>query len=57
MLVKNQQKYYLMTKGADSIMMPRIKVDVMTQKKIEEDLYRFACDGLRTLVMGKKEMS
>jgi phospholipid-transporting ATPase len=57
LLLKTQNKYFLMCKGADSIMMPRIKIDVMTQKKVEDDLYKFACDGLRTLVFAKKELS
>jgi magnesium-transporting ATPase (P-type) len=46
-----------MSKGADSIMMPRIKIDVMTMKKVEEDLYKFATDGLRTLMFAKKELN
>lgn len=29
----------------------------MNQKKVEDDLYKFACDGLRTLVFAKKELS
>lgn len=56
LLVKNQNKYYLMTKGADSIMLPRIIIDKEIQQKIEEDLYKFVCDGLRTLVFSKKEL-
>ena len=39
-----------MTKGADSIMIPRIKTDPKTKSAIEKDLHKFACEGLRTLV-------
>ena len=46
-----------MTKGADSIMMPRIKIDIQTQQKVEADLYKFACEGLRTLVFSQRELS
>ena len=46
-----------MTKGADSIMMPRVKIDIQTQKGIESDLYKFAIEGLRTLVFSKRELS
>ena len=53
----NTGKYYLMTKGADSIMMPRVQLDPATQKLIESDLYKFACEGLRTLLFSKKELS
>lgn len=37
LLVKHLQtgKCYLMTKGADSIMLPRIKIDSDTQRKME----------------------
>lgn len=43
-------------KGADSIMMPRMIIDTHPQKKLDTDLYDFACKGLRTLVMGFKEL-
>lgn len=37
-------------------MMPRIKVEIDTQVKMESDLYKFACDGLRTLVFSSKQL-
>lgn len=46
-----------MTKGADSIMIPRLTIDKDSLIKMESDLYKFACDGLRTLVMAQKEIS
>lgn len=46
-----------MTKGADSIMIPRIKTDPKTKSAIEKDLHKFACEGLRTLVFSQREMS
>ena len=46
-----------MTKGADSIMLPRLILDNKTKEKINADLYAFAIEGLRTLVMAQKEIS
>lgn len=48
-----------MTKGADSIMKPRINWNLclFEYSSVEKDLYKFACEGLRTLVMGKKELT
>lgn len=59
LLVKHVQtgKYYLMCKGADSIMIPRIKIDTETQRRMEGDLMKFALQGLRTLVFSRKEMN
>lgn len=59
LIVKEDNKYYLMTKGADSIMQPRINWGSLffEMKHVEKDLYKFACEGLRTLVMGKKELT
>jgi magnesium-transporting ATPase (P-type) len=45
-----------MTKGADSIMLPRTTVDAKQRAVIDDALYKFACSGLRTLVMGQKEL-
>ena len=45
-----------MTKGADSIMIPRVNLDMATQTKMEQDLMKFALQGLRNLVFSKKEM-
>jgi len=52
LIVKHDRKYYLMTKGADSIIIPRILFrDKEVERKLNEDLLKFAVDGLRTLVM------
>jgi magnesium-transporting ATPase (P-type) len=58
-LVRDEQtkQIWLMSKGADTIMLPRISIDPKDQKKIEEQLHFFACSGLRTLVMGQKKVS
>lgn len=45
---------YLMTKGADSIMLPRIVISDEKMAVVDKHLYYFACSGLRTLVMGQK---
>ena len=39
-----------MTKGADNVMIPRMRIDEIIQMKIEKHLYDFACEGLRTLI-------
>lgn len=57
LLVKFNNKYLVLTKGADSIMIPRLNIDSLMLQKMESDLYKFACDGLRTLVMSQKEIS
>ena len=50
-----------MCKGADSIILPRVTFATAEEKehevKIKADLLHFAIDGLRTLVMGQKELS
>ena len=45
-----------MTKGADTIMLPRIKLESKVRTSIEKDLHTFACEGLRTLVFSQKEL-
>jgi magnesium-transporting ATPase (P-type) len=47
---------WLMTKGADNIMFPRVNLQPDDRKIIEEHLYYFACSGLRTLMMGQKKL-
>jgi len=49
-------KLFLMTKGADSIMLPRTTLTAKDRAVIDEHLYKFACSGLRTLVMAQKEI-
>lgn len=50
-----------MSKGADSIMLPRCVFESPESKvlleKTNKDLYFFAVEGLRTLVMGKRKLS
>ena len=48
---ESTNKLFLMTKGADSIMLPRTTVTAKQLEVIEDHLYKFACTGLRTLVM------
>ena len=53
--------YVLMCKGADSIILPRCLFNTPELKQIEQqtidNLYSFAVEGLRTLVMGKRLVS
>ncbi|CDW89464.1 p-type atpase [Stylonychia lemnae] len=59
LIVRNSQTKMItqMTKGADSIMIPRINFGKNEQAQVEKDLYKFACEGLRTLVFGSKILS
>ena len=45
-------KIFLMTKGADSIMLPRTLINKNDLMVVNQHLNVFACAGLRTLVMG-----
>lgn len=56
-IVEHKNKYYLMTKGADSIMLPRCQAREETIEILQDHLNKFAKEGLRTLVMGQKEIS
>jgi len=58
LIVKNMETHEIlvMTKGADNIMLERIVMEEGLKEKTKEQLYRFACLGLRTLVMGQKEL-
>ena len=49
--------YWIMTKGADSIMAPRITWKEEMGTVVDDHLLSFAKEGLRTLVMGKKPLS
>ncbi|GMF47301.1 unnamed protein product [Phytophthora fragariaefolia] len=49
-------RYFLYCKGADNVMIPRSKVDEHTAK-LDEELKRFATEGLRTLVICSKELT
>mmetsp|Transcript_39976 Transcript_39976/g.29480 ORF Transcript_39976/g.29480 Transcript_39976/m.29480 type:complete len:99 (+) Transcript_39976:506-802(+) len=53
--------YMLLCKGADNVMMDRIvyeKNEIFDLRKlIEHDLYNYSCEGLRTLVMTKRNIS
>jgi len=57
MIVKNTktEKYFLMTKGADTTMMSRIRKN-QDVKSTEEKLNSFALEGLRTLVIAQKQL-
>lgn len=50
----NGDELIMYMKGADSIMFPRLNLDMAQRKQLEQDLSDFAKKGLRTLVMGKK---
>lgn len=49
-------RYFVYCKGADNVMLPRSRADEYTST-LEEELKRFASEGLRTLVLSSKELS
>ncbi|KAK1931978.1 Phospholipid-transporting ATPase IB [Phytophthora citrophthora] len=49
-------RYFLYCKGADNVMMPRSKMDKYSTK-MDEELKRFASEGLRTLVICSKQLT
>ena len=57
-IVKHKGKIKLYTKGADDVILARLAggQDEMV-RKTEEDLYQFATEGLRTLVLAERELS
>lgn len=59
LIVRNAKTHecLLLTKGADSTMLPRIRQDELGVFKIEAHLKEFSLLGLRTLVMGQKTLS
>lgn len=58
LIVEIHGQILLMTKGADSIVLPRIRSisdqDIDTIHDAQKSLQSFALDGLRTLVVGQK---
>ena len=54
---QNSEDYLLLTKGADSIMIPRLLIDKAELKILEKQLSDYAREGLRTLVMAQRKIS
>ena len=51
-------KYILITKGADSVILPRLKaLNQGLEDVIDDNLYEMASEGLRTMVYTKKYMT
>lgn len=61
LIIESEGAFYLMCKGADSIVLPRCKFDSSYDQTVKtnttKDLYEFAVEGLRTLVMGKRTLT
>lgn len=61
MLIKDKDKYFLYIKGADSMIIPRLKFDIDEdgdmQKLTEDHIHKFATEGLRVLIVAFKEIS
>lgn len=56
-IIRNKNHILLFTKGADSALIDRVKVNNQEKEKIQEHLDKFAREGLRTLVVCKKELT
>ena len=56
LIVENKNKYFLMTKGADSVMMDRCITPSLIMSQLVKHLNLFAKEGLRTLIMAQKEI-
>jgi len=56
-IIENDNKFFLYCKGADSIMTKRIKWKMNQEQTVFDHLEKFAIEGLRTLVMAKREMT
>ena len=56
MLVECNNRYFLLCKGADSVMMERCDVNATILTQLNKDLNLFAKEGLRTLIMAQKEI-
>lgn len=48
---------FVMTKGADNIILPRCILTEKEKMRVRNQLYQFSCDGLRTLVLGQKNLN
>ena len=60
-IVRDQYlNYFLLTKGADNVMMDKINFDKSDVKGLKDSVWRdlnsYSCDGLRTLVMGMRQV-
>jgi phospholipid-transporting ATPase len=53
---KKVSKYFVLIKGADSVMVPRV-VDRPSNAKMLDVMEEYAMDGLRTLCIGYRELS
>ncbi|EKX35443.1 hypothetical protein GUITHDRAFT_146465 [Guillardia theta CCMP2712] len=47
----------LLCKGADNVMLERLKMEEEERKRVERVLHGYAMEGLRTLVLGKRRLS
>lgn len=50
------EQFFLMCKGSDDMMLPRMIVDETTTAHIDQELHKFANLGLRTLCLGYKSV-
>lgn len=61
LIVQYGDEIWLMCKGADSIILPRIKFQSRDEQEylvqISKSLLNFALEGLRTLVVAQKKLS
>ncbi|TNV87235.1 hypothetical protein FGO68_gene1546 [Halteria grandinella] len=62
-IVRDQEdQYFLYTKGADNVMLPKIDFAKSSENDqledlVQKDLYQYSCEGYRTLVFGFRRVS
>ena len=62
-IVKDMQMktYKILCKGADSVMLERIVYEknciIGLREIIDEDLYQYSCEGLRTLMFAERSIN
>lgn len=58
MIIRDNGTYFLFSKGADTVMIPRLKFgnSEEAQRRAEDTLNKFACEGLRVLCFGVKKL-
>lgn len=49
-------RVFLLCKGADDVILQRSIVEDQEHRSINEDLYHYAFQGLRTLLLAEKEL-
>ena len=57
LIVRYQDEVILLCKGADNKMIPLFNFSAEVRQEVEQELMKFALEGLRTLVVGKRSIT